>query len=132
MCFWWLQVNGYVGSFHVRDPGLYTLQIVLGWFFGASEPGTSMPGPLLVGTHVNYQFNKCSFKRALIAGAPLAVMLAEDPTPPLPLFGDAKCASADRPGRWVDMNGIGDCVKPYCTGSHSKQIHGYDWVSFAG
>jgi hypothetical protein len=116
----------------VRDEGSYTLQVVLGWFFGDVEIGSKQL-PLLVGTHVHYQFNRCSFARALV-GANAVGVTFEWPKKnkrkqiSLPVFGIAKCSSADHAGRWIDMASKGECSPPFCTGLRLEAVHGYDWV----
>ena len=45
------------------------------------------------------------------------------------LFGNVKCASADQPGRWIDIDSIDNvCKPPYCTGPTRTTIHDEDWV----
>jgi nucleotide-binding universal stress UspA family protein len=128
------QLGGYVGSFDVRDPGPYTLQVVVAWFFGASEPGTSQPLPVLVGTHVGHEASRCSFARALVeGGSPIGLVLDDaaantEAAKTRPRFGTVKCRSADVAGRWLDMRGIGECHAPYCSGSRHGVLGDYDWV----
>ncbi len=122
-----VQLGGYVASFDLRDPGVYTLQVVVAWFFGDVEIGSKQL-PLLVGTHVHFQYNRCSFIRSLAGTTAVGVTLMTEPAAPLSMFGTKKCTSADHPGRWIDLANIGECARPYCTGLHREAVHGYDWV----
>ena len=62
------QLGGYVATFDLRDPGAYTLQVVVAWYFGGTDPG-QVPRPLLVGPFMAYRYNTCSHTRASIDGA---------------------------------------------------------------
>ena len=120
------QLGGYLGSFDLRDNGTYTLQVVLSCFFGAGPP-LSSPRPILVGPHIGHWISVCNIVRALVAGAPVGVVLHErdvPATPLLPRFGGVQCATADAPGRWLDMRDV-PCAPPYCTGT---RVMFYDWV----
>jgi uncharacterized Zn-finger protein len=123
---WCLQLRGYVATFDVRDAGVYTLQVSVGWYFGDVEIGSKQL-PRLVGTHVGYSFNRCSSLRALVGTDAVAVTAAVAPAS-LSVFGTTKCSSADHPGRWIDMASKGECSPPFCTGLHMEAVHGYDWV----
>ena len=43
-------MGGYVGRFDLRDAGTYTLQVIVGAYFGATDP-QGLPVPIPVGTH---------------------------------------------------------------------------------
>jgi hypothetical protein len=60
---WWLQLDAYVGTFDLRDPGNYTLQVVVGEYLGDSEPGGPTL-PITVGSH-RHLFGHCNLVRAL-------------------------------------------------------------------
>jgi hypothetical protein len=61
------QLGGYIATFDLRDPGNYTLQVVVAWYFGASDPPNG-PRPQLVGPFMGYRYNACSHTRASIDG----------------------------------------------------------------
>ncbi len=104
-------------------------QVVLGWYFGDSQP-TDPPKPLLVGGHMGHQYQLCNFWRALVNGSPASVTLAEaDVKTSPPRFVDKKCVHADGPARWVHLKSA-PCAPPYCTGNRLETVNAMDWVSF--
>ena len=58
------QLGGYVATFDLRDPGSYTLQVLVGAYFGDAEP-MALPLPITVGSHV-VEFSLCNVARALV------------------------------------------------------------------
>ena len=73
------QLGGYVGTFDIRDPGSYTLQIIVGAYFGNTEPPHT-PLPIVVGTHA-IEYNECNVVRSLVnGGTALGVELAKEGT----------------------------------------------------
>lgn len=107
------------------------MQVVLGWFFGDSEP-KNLPMPLLVGGHMGHQYQLCNFWRAFVSGAPAAISLAEtDVKQSPPRFGSKKCVHADGPARWVHLKNDA-CAPPLCTGDRRETVNAMDWVSFFG
>ena len=46
------QVGGYVGRFDLRDAGSYALQVIVGAYFGSTDP-QELPVPIPVGTHTD-------------------------------------------------------------------------------
>lgn len=104
------------------------MQVVLGWYFGDSEIGGK--APILVGSHMEHTFCTCCFRRALIGGDPIQIVLP--PTAQqkegMPRFSNKKCSGGDAPGRWINMIDK-QCEPPYCTGNLSATIHTMDWVS---
>ena len=105
-------------------------QVVLGWYFGDSVPKND-PKPILVGGHMGHHYQECNFRRALIDAAPIQLTLPASAVKDSPArFGTAKCANADSPGRWINMQ-TNECAPPYCTGERKKTLNTMDWVSFA-
>jgi hypothetical protein len=112
-----VQASGYVASFDLRDPGVYTIEVVIGWFFGDTEV-RRQPPPVLVGSHVGHEPGTCQVLRARVTGGAIGVELRPDAvTDALPRFGQAKCTGADHKGRWIDMSSRKECELPYCTSS---------------
>ena len=60
------QLGGYVATFDLRDPGEYTLQVVISAFFGDTEPQHE-PVPIVVGTHA-MEYTECNTLRSLVSG----------------------------------------------------------------
>ena len=60
------QLGGYIGVFDLRDPGDYTLQVVISAFFGDTEP-QNKPVPIVVGTHA-IEYTECNTLRSLVSG----------------------------------------------------------------
>ncbi len=129
------QLGGYVATFDLRDPGHYTLQVMLGWYFGRSEPNTAPP-PIQLGTHMGSRYTSCSAARNAVGTAvgPIGVLLSIDDAsssagpvvdPPLQRFGARKCTTLHDAGRWIDLQ-TSDCRPPHCTGASSRGS--YDWV----
>jgi hypothetical protein len=123
-----MQVGGYLGSFDLRDPGVYTLQVVLGWFFGDSEP-KDPPLPLLVGGHMGHQFGVLNLLRSMLRGSPTRVVLPSEGIPPQASPKSmGKCRDGTAAGRWVNLH-EGECEPPYCTGNRRGTVNAMDWVS---
>lgn len=53
-----------MATFDLRDPGSYTLQVLVGAYFGDAEP-MALPLPITVGSHV-VEFSLCNVARALV------------------------------------------------------------------
>ena len=53
-----------MATFDLRDPGAYTLQVMVAAFFGDAEP-LSEPLPITVGSHT-IEYNLCNVARALV------------------------------------------------------------------
>ncbi len=103
------------------------VQVVLGWYFGDSEPKKE-PKPILVGGHMGHHYQECNFRRALIDAVPIQVTLPESAVKDSPArFGTAKCRTGDEPGRWIFMNSDA-CAPPYCTGDRKQVLNTMDWV----
>ena len=47
-----VQLGGYVGTFDLRDPGQYALHVLVGAFFGSTDPQFT-PVPIVVGAHTS-------------------------------------------------------------------------------
>jgi hypothetical protein len=123
------QVDGYIGRFEVRDAGVYALQVIIGAYFGATDPKL-LPVPIPAGTHTG-GCSECNIRRAMIDSARLiAVTLKPDSVPSnAQLFGTGKCTGGDHLGRWIDLDPVGIvCKRPYCTGPSQSTIHQVDWV----
>lgn len=76
-----MQLGGYVGSFDLRDPGVYTLQIGVERYFGKNDPRVNpRPTPSLWMTAAHgHLYNECNYARGWIdGGVPLRVVLAHD------------------------------------------------------
>lgn len=106
--------RGYVATFDIRDPGVYTLQVWLLWYFGRGDRHLS-PEPIAVGRPGQY-LSSCGFRRSLISGGlPLRVELTGDgQSTELPRFGDRTCQRVTS-GRWISL--LGPCLPPYCVGN---------------
>jgi hypothetical protein len=102
-------------------------QLVVGWYFGGSEP-KNPPLPILVGGHMGHSYNTCNFKRASVDGSPIQVATVGQPPESIHRFGYGKCQTASTPGRWIFMFDK-PCAPPYCTGDRFKTVHRMDWVS---
>ncbi len=123
------QVDGYVGHFEIRDAGVYTVQVVIGAYFGATDPQL-LPVPIPVGTHTG-GFSECNAKRGMVdSGRLIVVRLQPDSVPSnAQLFGTKKCAVGDLKGRWIDLDKVDNvCNPPYCTGPVKTTVQDYDWV----
>jgi hypothetical protein len=119
-------IQGYVASFDLRDPGVYTLQVWLLWYFGKGDRHLS-PEPIAVGRPGQY-ISTCSFRRSLIAGAaPFRVELLpqKETIPVLPRYGDTICRRVTS-GRWISLSG--PCAPPYCVGDVDAFFSLPDWV----
>jgi hypothetical protein len=128
------QVDGYIGRFDIRDAGVYTLQVVVGAYFGGTDPPL-LPIPIVVGTHsAGFGFSNCNIKRAMVDGGRLIVVVLSSEKVPsnAQLFGSAKCTVGDSLGRWIDLDSAGNvCKPPYCTGPVHSTVQQPDWVSRA-
>jgi hypothetical protein len=122
------QLGGYVGLFDLRDSDVYTLQVVIGWYFGDSSP-KDLPKPLLVGGHMGHQYSSCSLQRSLVSGSPISVYLSPEDVKPASQSMAKKCRSGDGLGRWVSFAQRQDpCVPPLCTGNRQETVNKQDWV----
>lgn len=147
-------MEGYLCTVHIRDPGVYTLQvrwscalsvdvwpqlllcrwphlqIGVSWYFGNSEIGdASAPAGVVVGSHMSSQYNELDFRRSLIDGTPAQVALrAAVPDKKTPQFGSKKCTKGDSKGRWLNMAGK-PCEPPLCTGDRAGARREGLWVS---
>jgi hypothetical protein len=121
--------GGYVASFDVRDPGTYTLQIVVSWYFGRADPWESVPS-LRVG-RPGSRMVFYDFRRSMIDGGELlTVVLPETAVPRMPSrFGFTQCTSSAI-GRWMYYSGR-PCEVPYCVGDIDEVIP-WEWVGCVG
>ena len=128
------QLGGYIATFDLRDPGTYTLQISLGWFFGNGDVYT-YPRVVLVG-RVGQSMSYCNFRRSLIGEGgvlPIAVTLSAEAITAeqqRTRFGWERCSGAGTSavGRWVQYGSVGgvlrECEAPYCSGDIQRSLSG--------
>lgn len=124
------QHKGYVGSFDMRDPGTYTMQVMLGWVYGDSLPRKDRL-PVLTGGHMGHTYRDTNLVRAMLDGAPIQITLFEPDAldaAMLPRFGSSRCVSGDAVGRWVNMKEA-ECRPPLCSGNRKETVNYMDWVS---
>jgi hypothetical protein len=119
------QYEGYVASFELRDPGVFTLQVQLGTFFGDSEPNEG-PTPIVVGSHAGFRADECSIKRALVGGGGVSLSLDATSVTSLLRFGREKCRVAASAGRWINVavdsgHGTG-CSAPMCSAENIDAV----------
>ena len=110
--------------FDLRDPGLFTLQLLLTTYFGDVDPGGPVV-PLHVGDFApspddgRTYLHTCSAVRAQVDGVPLGVTMHEDARglDSLPRFGKERCTAGDVKGRWKDLHRVnnGACTPPMCS-----------------
>ncbi len=125
------QLGGYVGEFDVRDPGSYTLQVQVGWFFANVEVDSGVT-PLLVGSHSGHEVTACSMQRSLVDGGSAVGVILDRDLGTLPRFGNEKCYGGGSAGRWIDLMSVGgQCKPPYCSSSSDAVYHDCDWVCHA-
>lgn len=149
-----LQLHGYLATVDIRDPGVYTLQVLPGnlnsfmfgrcvpvsircssvqvsliGFFGDAFGEGASPHTLFVGGHHD-GFKPCDFKRSMIDGVPIQITtaFAADRVTGGRGLGTQrrKCKDGTAAGRWVWV-AVSECVAPYCTG-HITDITGMDLV----
>ncbi len=126
-----LQLRGYVGSFDLRDYGTFTLQIQLGWFFGAGEPGAERRA-IQLGAYMGLRLGDCDLMRSLVGGRrPIGVALTQRDSDAAamvtsPRFGTEKCVRGDVAGRLVDVTPLGRCRPPYCSSSTPGRVFDID------
>ncbi len=125
-----VQLNGYVVQFDLRDPSTLVLQLMVGWFFGANDPGT-IPSPLCVGAHFADNYRQSDQIRSYVHyGDTVTVTLAEDAVKEvagLRRFGDHRCKSGDSAARWINMENQA-CAPPMCTGNRTGTVNYIDSV----
>ena len=126
MCTWFfgalLQLGGYVAWFDLRDPGAYTLEVSVGWYFGGRDPRTFPPLRLM--NRVQQSMNYCNYRRSLINNGGQSVtavaLLPQDVTPEQQRqrFGTGRCSTPGHSahGRWIQLGADRQCKPPYCTG----------------
>lgn len=121
-------MGGFVVEFDIRDPGTFVLQLMVGWYFGDTDP-SELPVPVNVGSHVGRHYVGDDASRALIHNrAAVEITLetnAVQVTSDRPRFGNVKCEHGDSEGRWVNM-GDQACEPPYCTGNRSATVNSMD------
>jgi hypothetical protein len=123
------QIGGYLATFDLRDPGTYTLQVIVGAFFGGTSPPET-PLPITVGTHAT-EYTECNTVRSLAnGGAAIGLELTQSDVPDgAKRFGASKCKGSDSPGRWINLDSVGGkCEPPYCVGPTDDTLFDYDWV----
>jgi hypothetical protein len=116
------QVGGYRAQFDLRDPGEYTLQMVVGGFRGGVDVRRRQGQPTVaVGTHAGHHFTACNLARSLVDGAVVKVVLKSNAVLTVPpRFGAGNCESGDHAGRWMWLSLRSGCVAPLCTGDLSR------------
>lgn len=113
----------------IRDPDTFALQLLLGWFFGSTEPRET-PIPIHVGSHIGHYYNTRDATRAAMHNVINVLTFTLDPQdvrhdPTMPRFGYAKCETGDTAGRWINMDND-KCASPLCTGDRVKTVNGID------
>ena len=114
--------KGYSIDVQAMDSGEFRLVVTLLWFHGNSEPST-LPAPILAGSHVGHRYLPCDAERSEIGDTRTLLIVAnkqnsKEPDLIAPISRkQIQCTSMLEEGRWLQVLHVNEsCRPPFCTG----------------